>query len=340
MITVAFFNNTGGVGKTSLVYHLAWALSDLNVRVLLADLDPQANLTALCLPEERLGEIWSADEPSRQTIVGAVCDLRQEIGDLRVVPAEAVSRRIGLLVGDVDLATFEEKLSEAWPKCLDGHEPSDRATSAFYHAIRGAAEAWGAHVALIDVGPNLSAINRSALLAAEWVVTPLKADLFSTRGLRSFGPALRRWQSEWFERLAKNPPPASFELPTGKMEAAGYVVVQPSLYGDEAIKAYQTWLERLPGEYVRALGLPPIKGFDPRVHRDPRCLAVVRHYGSLVAMARAAQKPIFHLSPADGALGSHAAAAREAGTKFRDLARLLCIHIGLERPKRTVGAAT
>ena len=43
---VAFFNNKGGVGKTSLVYHLAWMYADLGLRVMAADLDPQANLTS------------------------------------------------------------------------------------------------------------------------------------------------------------------------------------------------------------------------------------------------------------------------------------------------------
>ena len=40
---VSFFNNKGGVGKTTLVYHLAWMAADLGVKVLVADLDPQAN---------------------------------------------------------------------------------------------------------------------------------------------------------------------------------------------------------------------------------------------------------------------------------------------------------
>ena len=51
---LTFFNNKGGVGKTSLVYRLAWMLFDTNHRVLVCDLDPQANLTAAFLDEDRL----------------------------------------------------------------------------------------------------------------------------------------------------------------------------------------------------------------------------------------------------------------------------------------------
>ncbi len=51
---IAFFNNKGGVGKTSLAYHLAWMFADLGKQVLAADLDPQANLSAAFLDEDRL----------------------------------------------------------------------------------------------------------------------------------------------------------------------------------------------------------------------------------------------------------------------------------------------
>jgi chromosome partitioning protein len=40
MRTIAFFNNKGGVGKTALVYHLAWMFNDLGLSVLAVDLDP------------------------------------------------------------------------------------------------------------------------------------------------------------------------------------------------------------------------------------------------------------------------------------------------------------
>ena len=41
MKTVAFFNHKGGVGKTSLVYHLSWMYADLGLNVVAADLNPQ-----------------------------------------------------------------------------------------------------------------------------------------------------------------------------------------------------------------------------------------------------------------------------------------------------------
>jgi chromosome partitioning protein len=58
MKTIALFNNKGGVGKTSLAYHLGYMFAELGHRTLFADLDPQANLSSACLTEDRLEAIW------------------------------------------------------------------------------------------------------------------------------------------------------------------------------------------------------------------------------------------------------------------------------------------
>ena len=80
MKTLAFFNNKGGVGKTTLVYHLAWMFAELGLSVLAADLDPQANLTSMFLGEDELEEIWDEDHSSR-TVAGCLApELRRSIG--------------------------------------------------------------------------------------------------------------------------------------------------------------------------------------------------------------------------------------------------------------------
>lgn len=52
--TIALFNNKGGVGKTTLTYHLAHMVARLGWRVLAVDLDPQANLTSAFFDEDAL----------------------------------------------------------------------------------------------------------------------------------------------------------------------------------------------------------------------------------------------------------------------------------------------
>jgi chromosome partitioning protein len=71
MKTIAFFNNKGGVGKTSMVYHLAWMFRDMGDSVLAVDLDPQSNLTSIFLDDVELERLWP-DGKHPDTIHGAV----------------------------------------------------------------------------------------------------------------------------------------------------------------------------------------------------------------------------------------------------------------------------
>ena len=54
---------------------------------------------------------------------------------------------------------------------------------------------------------------------------------------------------------------------------------------------------------------------------DSECLATLKHYRSLMAMAREARKPMFHLRAADGALGGHIYAVKDCYRDFERLAR-------------------
>ena len=120
---LTFFNNKGGVGKTSLVYHLAWMLSDIGYRVLACDLDPQANLTAAFLDEERLEMLWNDDDgSSRRTMFQCVLPLTK-VGDLKEPLLADITPSLSLIPGDLALAGFEDTLSAEWPNALGVHRP-------------------------------------------------------------------------------------------------------------------------------------------------------------------------------------------------------------------------
>lgn len=317
---IAFFNNKGGVGKTSLVYHLAWMYFDLGLKVIAADLDPQANLTAAFLDEDRLEEVWeNSNSDSYNTVFRCVKPLLSGTGDIATPNLEKIEDGLSLLIGDLQLSGFEDELSSQWSDCLDGKERAFRVISAFWRVLSQTASADSADVVLVDLGPNLGAINRAALIASDYVVVPLSPDLFSLQGLKNLGPTVRRWREEWQKRIPENPA-SDLALPKGKMQPVGYVILQHGIRFDRPVKAFQRWIERIPHIYntevIQKQGeivLTPSS--------DPNCLALLKHYQSLMPMAQESHKPIFHLKPADGAIGAHTYAVRNVYKDFKELAQ-------------------
>lgn len=62
MNIVSLFNNKGGVGKTTLAFHLSCALAEMGNRVLMIDMDAQCNLTLCCMDQESLQKIWEPED--------------------------------------------------------------------------------------------------------------------------------------------------------------------------------------------------------------------------------------------------------------------------------------
>ena len=108
---IAFFNNKGGVGKTSLVYHLSWMYADKGLKVLAADLDPQANLSAAFLEEERLEEFWPDGDHSK-TVYGSILQVPRGIEDTSADHhSEVIVSMIHTLVGDLSLTRCDDEHS-------------------------------------------------------------------------------------------------------------------------------------------------------------------------------------------------------------------------------------
>ncbi|MCI5210809.1 MAG: ParA family protein [Candidatus Electrothrix sp. ATG2] len=331
---LTFFNNKGGVGKTSLIYHLAWMLASLRKRVVIADLDPQANLTAAFLEENEIEELWESKKHG-STVYQCVKPI-VGVEDIAEPILQRLAPDLYLIPGDVSLSGYEDTLSSEWPNSMGDnnlYRPM-RILSSFWQIMQKASDKVQADIILVDIGPNLGAINRSVLIATDFVVIPLGADLFSLQGLKNLGPTLKSWKNLWRKRLdnwMENPEAEGypdFQLPQGKMEPIGYLCQQHSVRLDRPVKAYDKWANRIPNVYREDVLKEPI---DPTVkpQEDPYCLASIKHYRSLIPMAQEHRKPIFNLTSADGAIGSHANAVQAAKEDFKELAEKIAEKIGL-----------
>ncbi len=315
MKVLTFFNNKGGVGKTTMVYHISCMLAEMGYRVISVDLDPQSNLTSMFLPIERLEEIF--ENESNSTILGSIVPVIESEG-YNKVHIEEINENIGLLIGNLALSAYEDNLSDAWLKCLNGDIYAFKVVSVFNTLIQDAADRFHADIVLIDVGPNLGAINRAVTIGSDYLIMPVSSDLFSLQGIKNLGQTLKTWKKEWEERRAKNPKPDVISLPKGNIEPTGYVIMQYTAKESRPVKSYLKWADRIPAtyhEFVLDRKISP----ELTIDTDDECLGLLKHYHSLAPMSMEAHKPMFLLKPADGAIGAHVQAVKKCYADFQQL---------------------
>lgn len=158
MKIVALSNQKGGVGKTTTAVNLSACLAQAGYRVVILDLDPQANATSALgiQPGEHLS-IYRA--LSNQCEVSDL-PLRTKYDNLSIIPSE-----MDLAGAEIELARADDHLVRL-RQLLHGYRPAAR----FDYM-------------LIDCPPSLGVLMTSALAAADEVLVPLQCEYFGLEGL-------------------------------------------------------------------------------------------------------------------------------------------------------------
>lgn len=316
---VAFLGLLGGQGKTTLVHHLSWMFSDLGAPVLAVDLDPQGDLT-----RRFLGVDGAAGLREEDTIYGSLAGLLR--GDDALGPPHLITPggHVALLAGDVGLWELAASLEEAWWCPSTGHVPAAHALGSIRRLLSDAAELHGARMVLIDLAPGFGALNRAALAAADHLLLPVVPDAFAVRALRVLGEELDRWRER--RRSLPAAPHDVDSPPPSSPKPLGYVVQSLYLHVSRPIGSAQRALRELPVEYGRRIA--KVAGGEPRPPEDDEpCLGVLSPLHVLAPIAADAGKPMFHLTPADGAVGSVMKAALRSRAEFESLARVLAARL-------------
>ena len=326
--SIAVFSNKAGVGATSLVYHLAWMYAKLDYNVLVADLDPQAHLTTMFLTDKELEPLWEAPDA---TIYASLQPLLDGTGNATMPKLVEPTVGLSLAVGDLRLASAEDEVSSQWLASLEGKERALRVLSAIWRSLRLAADHVQADLVLLDPGPNLGALSRAALVAADYVVVPVAPDLHSLHGLRSLGPTLHKWRREWKERRERNPVD-DLPMPRGAMRPIGYVVLPHVIRFNKPLHEYDRWIARFPSAYRQHVLQEDITSENPPDADDKHCLATIEPFRSLLPLAYGVRKPMFALKPADGALSGYTGPVAACHRAFRDLAREIAHRCKMPEP--------
>lgn len=168
MKTIAVYHNKGGVGKTTTVVNLAAALSKKGKRVLVIDLDSQANTTFAT------GLIKFADEEMDDI---KDCNIFHILRSEELYPIQEVAKRCQFTTPEIDvvpshisLMYYETELND-----LDGSRLVLRQK---LEAVRDKYD-----VVLIDTPPSLNLFARIALITADYLIIPSDLKPFANQGL-------------------------------------------------------------------------------------------------------------------------------------------------------------
>ncbi len=221
MKIISLFNNKGGVGKTTLAFHLSCALAEMDYRVLMIDLDPQCNLTLCAIDEEELEKIWEVEDDfidsfdatknrmsnedleeinaEPRTIHYLLKPTEEGTGDFEQLPPPfkvKIIPNLDLIPGRLTLHMYENKISERWSGAYQGDPLSIRTITRIRKLASIYAQNYGYDYIIIDTSPSLGVLNKVIISTADGFLIPCLPDMFSLYGIRNIGKSLSQWQKE------------------------------------------------------------------------------------------------------------------------------------------------
>ena len=305
---IALFNHKGGVSKTTTAFNLGWMLAELGKKVILADFDPQCNLTGMVLGYRGVEDLEASYTaiPANNVKDGLAPAFESKPREIVAVECQDIPMRAGLLLlpGHIELAEYETTLGIAQE--LSGSLLALRnLPGSLRYMLDATATKYEADYVLVDMSPSLGPLNQNLLVTSDHFIVPLHPDYFSSMALTSLARVLPRWK-QWGDaaygvQVLRD---ADYPFPQPKTTFIGAVIQKYRPKSGRASKAFQRWIDEL----VRGLEItltPALQSahlldtikFDERLHLYPwDPIMEVADFNSLIAESQEHQVPVYALT--------------------------------------------
>lgn len=330
MEVISFFNNKGGVGKTTLSINIAsYIAKNKSKKILFIDADPQSNSTQMILSDEWNEKIYKEDSKydtlysCLKPLIMGEPDINKEI---KPIDKESSRFSIDLIPGHPKISLIEDILSEAWANCRGEKLGGFRITNWLKSLINIFNNEYD--IAFIDLGPSLGALNRSILLNSDFFIAPMGCDIFSLMGIENIATWIQTWKRSYIKSVENIEEIYPEEIKTydistnieSNCRLLGFSVQQyitKVIQGERRpIKAYDEIMVSVPITIEKCLK----DLFPPGISVKELSLGDIPHLYSLIPLAQTNNCPIHDLCSQDGVVGNH----YKMINQYKDLMDSIC----------------
>ena len=329
---IALFNHKGGVSKTTTAFNLGWMLAKKGKKVILADCDPQCNLTGMVLGLKDAGDFESIYESKdvRNIRDGLAPAFESRPALIEPVICEPIEGQpnMHLLPGNIRLAEYEVTLGIAQE--LSGSLVTlQNLPGSLHYLFSKTAEKYDADFILVDMSPSLGPINQNLLMTSDYFIVPMMPDYFSAMATDSLAAVLPKW-SAWAREAKKIKilKDAVYPFPDKTPKFLGTIIQNYRDRKGKPAVAFQNWIDQIE-KGVEEKIIPVLRECDmllPEKVNEKigfqigQPLLQMADFNSLIALSQKHKAPIFDLT--DEQLerrGSVLEITRESMLGFRDL---------------------
>jgi cellulose biosynthesis protein BcsQ len=337
--TLVFFNNKGGVGKTTLACNVVSYLNKKkNIRALLIDADPQCNATQAMLGDEVLQDVYLNSSDAVDTLYTYMSPIGNGDSDIvrNIRPLSGALNNFGtpLIPGHPNMSVVEDQLSTAWGELQANKLRGFRITNwvAQMTPMLGDYD-----IVVFDVGPSLGALNRTILLGCDYVVTPFGCDIFSLLGIRNISSWLNGWKRQYeraLNHLNEDEPGAIANYPVvtnvdAKFRFAGYSVQQyvtrTFATGRRPVRAYERIMAMIPSTVEESLQAYTAQGVEAKNLE----LGHIPFLYSLIPLAQSHRVPVHALGEMGAIVGAQGKQVAQFDRIMSSFCDKLLLNIGL-----------
>lgn len=296
---VTLYNNKGGVSKTTTLFNVAVYLATLGKRVLIADCDPQCNVTEMFFAARDDYDDPDFELPGTSIYSALLPRFRGQQATIDQSSLDLVEHNLYaglfLLKGDLEFARAETYFGTAWNQAITENIHEKNTYVVFERLMRAVGAARGFDYILCDVGPSTGAISRTVILSCDEIVVPLVPDRFCYQAVKLLGHIVR----EWIDRhqiISESLVPFEIQPFEGRPMLAGTVVQNFKVHsGAKAKQSYIKWQTKITQQIRASLigqgGLPTKPEFD---EYDPY-IASIRDVAVLAPIAQMFGRAIFDI---------------------------------------------